>query len=59
MIADHPRELDAIASEIGLQLGWCQRDHYDLTTNKRRLAVEAGAIELEDKEFMAKLERRK
>lgn len=50
-----PGELDdlhAFASSIGLKRGWFQDKagglpHYDLTINKRRQAVQAGAVEVD------------
>ena len=47
-------ELHAFASSIGLKREWYQGDkkpdafpHYDLTPNKRRAAINAGAVKVE------------
>lgn len=44
-------ELHAFAKKIGLQRSWFQdhktTPHYDLTPNKRALAVQAGAVEID------------
>jgi hypothetical protein len=49
--ADSLEELQAFAEGIGVWRGWLQsrpgrpdRDHYDLTREKRELALAAGAI---------------
>jgi hypothetical protein len=51
MLASDLDELHAMASRIGLKRAWFQGDstfaHYDLTASKRRLAVAAGAMEIE------------
>jgi hypothetical protein len=48
---DSPKELHAFAASIGMQRAWFQsrpgrpdRDHYDLTRDKREEALRAGAI---------------
>lgn len=49
MYADTLFELHTMAKTIGLQFRWFQNDsrlpHYDLVFNKRKLAIENGAIE--------------
>lgn len=60
LIADSNEELHAFAARIGLRRSWFQttRDpHYDLTVSKRALAVELGAIELQDRPFHDLLKR--
>ena len=59
MYADSVAELHAMAKKIGLKMAWFQDTptlrHYDLTAAKRRLAVQAGAVETDFKhlvEFM-------
>ena len=52
MTADTRAELDAMADRIGLRRSWIQhpgtwKEHYDLTQSKRRLAVAAGAVEVD------------
>jgi hypothetical protein len=51
MQADTLEELHAMADRLGLKRSWFQskpgrpwRDHYDLTSAKRRLAIALGAI---------------
>lgn len=49
-------ELHAFAISVGLRRSWFQNHrlhpHYDLTPNKRRLAIQRGAIEVDAKELM-------
>jgi hypothetical protein len=49
--ADSPEELHAFAAALGLQRRWFQsrpgrpdRDHYDLTAERRQAALAAGAV---------------
>ena len=48
MTADTFEELHAMADKIGLQRDWFQPDdihpHYDLTSSKRGLALQSGAV---------------
>lgn len=58
MTADSRAELDAMADRIGLRRSWvqhpgCWHEHYDLTKSKRRLAVAAGAVEVDGMEHTA------
>ena len=50
LMADTIKELHSFALGIGLQKAWFQNDkrfpHYDLTTNKRRLAVKHKVIQM-------------
>ena len=51
MLADSTEELLAMADRIGVDRKWLQhagthREHFDIALSKRRLAVEAGAIEV-------------
>lgn len=55
-------ELHAFAEQLGLKRQWFQDKripHYDLTPSKRRLAIQNGATEVTDKEFMARCLRAK
>lgn len=55
LMADTDDELHAFAARLGLKRAWAQTmnhprqhyHHYDLTKNKRALAVKLGAIEIE------------
>ena len=52
MIADSSEELLAMAEKIGVQKQWLQnpgtpREHFDICSSKRKLAVQSGAIEVE------------
>lgn len=48
--------LHAFAARLGLRRSWYQNKphhkHYDLTPSKRRLAVQLGAIELTQREYV-------
>lgn len=58
MIADNIEELHSLASVIGLKRSWFQKKtipHYDLTENKRRQAVKAGAIPIDMQEFVRRM----
>lgn len=51
MIADSTDELLAMADKIGVQRKWIQKagthyEHFDISMTKRKLAVEAGAVEV-------------
>jgi hypothetical protein len=46
MIADTEEELHAMAERIGIARRWYQGDHYDVTLDRRALAVEYGAREI-------------
>ena len=56
MLADTKSELLAMARRIGVAERWIQRPndpkrcHFDIALSKRRLAVQAGAIEITFKE---------
>lgn len=64
MMADTDDELHAMAKKLGLLRKWHQESpphsvsHYDLTRNKRRLAVGYGAKEV-DRGFLLERSRRK
>jgi hypothetical protein len=51
MLGNDLDELHAMAASIGLRREWFQDDstfaHYDLTASKRRLALAAGATEID------------
>lgn len=44
MMADDLEQLEALALRLGLRPNWRHGDHYDLTENKRRQAIELGAV---------------
>jgi hypothetical protein len=53
-------ELDQFAIQLGLKVAWRQYDHdgfahYDLTSQKRNLAIHKGAVYLEPDRFIDKL----
>ena len=57
MTADTVEELKKFAVSIGLKEKWYQpksMPHFDLTSNKRALAVKNGALELGIREFVKK-----
>ena len=58
LIADTTDELMEFAVGMGLQPAWFQAKstpHFDLTVDGRRLAVEHGAIELDQRQLVAKI----
>lgn len=62
LIADDVVELHSFAAYLGLKRSWFQNKaipHYDLTVNKRRLAVRLGAIEIDVKAFVRKMKEQK
>lgn len=58
MIADTADELHAMADAIGIKRKWFQSPprasfpHYDISSGKRALAIKAGAIEMDRREFV-------
>ena len=58
LIADSVDELIEFAISMGLRREWYQpksSPHFDLTADGRALAVERGAIELDNRALVAKL----
>lgn len=58
MIADTEEELIRFAISISLKREWIQRGripHYDITQNKRKIAIMKGAVEIDMHTFVAKL----
>lgn len=51
LFADTEEELHEFGKRIGMRRAWFQSDvrlpHYDINRNRRRLAVEAGAVEVD------------
>lgn len=56
MVADTLDELHAMAKSIGIQRKWFQNNkdhpHYDLSQSKKRLAIENGAIEIDNRQLV-------
>lgn len=59
MIADTPAELREMALKIGVGLRWFQNaasaPHFDIAKSKRALALQCGAIELDRRQFVARM----
>ncbi len=58
LIADSVEELMEFAVGIGMRREWFQAKstpHFDLTADGRKLAVEHGAIELDNRQLIAKI----
>lgn len=58
MMADTTDELLAMADEIGVPRKWIQKpgtrhEHFDIAMSKRKLAVDAGAVEVTKRELGA------
>jgi uncharacterized protein DUF4031 len=53
MIADSEQELHAMAEAIGMQRQWYQRDHYDISMERKQLAIQRGAREIGMRELAA------
>lgn len=57
MMADSTEELLAMADLIGVDRRWIQHpgtnhEHFDIAMSKRRLALEAGAVEVTQRELV-------
>ena len=58
LIGDSVEELIEFAVNLGMRREWFQpksSPHFDLTADGREIAVQNGAIELNQREFVAKL----
>jgi len=58
LIADSVEELMEFAVAIGLRPEWFQSrstPHFDLTADGRKLAVEHGAVQLDQRQLVAKI----
>jgi len=58
LIADSVEELKAFAVRMGMRVEWFQprsSPHFDLTADGRDLAIRHGAVELTNREFVAKI----
>lgn len=63
MIADSTAELVSMAVKIGVHRRWIQKagtahEHFDIALSKRRLAVAAGAIEIDRRQLGLMLRQR-
>ena len=62
LLADSLEELHAFATKIQLRRSWFQPHdrwpHYDLTTKRRIVAVQQGAVEVTAREFVKHQRRR-
>lgn len=64
MIADSTDELLAMADKIGVARKWIQaagthREHFDVCQSKRLAAIEAGAVEVSQRELGLMLRKRR
>jgi hypothetical protein len=58
LIADSVEELKEFAVQMGMRVEWFQprsSPHFDLTADGREIAIRNGAIELSNREFVAKI----
>ena len=59
MISDREEELHGMVKLIGVDMKWYQGDHYDVAMSKRALAVEAGAVEITQRQCGCMVMRRR
>lgn len=64
MIADTTEELLAMADHIGVRRKWLQKsgtpqEHFDISSSKRAIAVQAGAVEITMRELARKTRNKK
>jgi hypothetical protein len=64
MVADTTEELEAMARKIGLNPAWIQKpgaaaEHYDLTRKMRSAALYAGAVEVDSREIVRIMQRKR
>lgn len=60
MVADTVDELHEMAAQIGMLRTWFQPGswpHYDVSVSRRRVAVEAGASEVTQRELVRVIQR--
>lgn len=59
LVADSLEELHAFAARLGLRRSWFQDrqdlPHYDITQNKRRVALKLGAQEISHRELVGRM----
>lgn len=64
MIADSKQELLEMADKIGVQRKWIQKvdtpyEHFDICIAKKKLALQHGAIQINGRELVAVIKRKK
>ena len=64
MIADTTEELYAMVDKIGVARAWIQwkdtpKEHFDIALSKKKLAIEAGAIEVTSKQLVEIMRRKR
>lgn len=64
MIADTTAELRAFAYRIGMRPSWIQhegtpREHFDLTPGRRATAVALGAMEVDNRELVRRVQAKR
>ena len=52
MAADNLEELHEMALKIGMKKEWFQKDHYDVSLSRRKLAIQFGAKEVTSRELV-------
>jgi len=53
LMADTDAELEDMREDLGLRRSWKHIDHYDLTSTKRRQAIQLGALSVTVRELVA------
>jgi len=64
MVADSTEELLAMVDRIRVSRKWIQhpstyKEHFDICLSKRALAVEAGAVEITQREYAKRIRARR
>lgn len=64
MVADTDAELHEMADKLGIARKWHQKcgtphSHYDICLSKRKLALQHGAIEIDRKQLVALIKRKR
>lgn len=59
LMAESDKELEEMARQLQLPKRWRHGDHYDLTRNKRRQAINKGAVEISTREMVRRFRKQR